>query len=186
MLRLEIRQQQGQIAMQTQSPAIQLTTAPAKLHMETEAATVEINQPKGKLEIDGTPFRYSIGIKNSSDFSRDFAQEGHSAALEGIGRIAAEGDRMAAIETGEDVIAALAAESIYSEVPSITWASTSPPDIKYIAAPTQFEPKEGRIHYNNQQGSVDLKLNRGKVNISMAQYPSISIKVVGSRVNLNG
>ncbi len=185
MLKLDISQQYGRIAMQIKPPAIQLETAPAQLNIETEAASVEISQSKGTLEIDASPFRYSIGFKNTTELGRDFAQEGQSTVLDTIGQIAIEGHRLGAIASGEPAVAAIAADSSYVEAPGITWASTSPPEITYTALPTQFETKQGYVRYNNQLGKVDLTLDWGKVTVNMGQMPDLQINVVGSRVNLN-
>lgn len=185
MLKLDISQQYGRIAMQIKPPAIRLETTSAQLNIETQAASVEISQPLGKLDIDGTPFRYSIGIKSMTELGRDFAQEGQNTVLNTIGQIAAEGHRLGAIASGEPAIAAIAADSSYSEPPSVTWASTSPPEITYTALPAKFEPKQGYVRYDNQLGKVDLTLDWGKVTVNMGQMPDLQINVVGSRVNLN-
>ncbi|WP_425058506.1 putative protein YviE [Sporomusa carbonis] len=184
MIRLNISQQYAKIEMTTERPFLGIKTTPPKLNIETQAAKLEIRQPRGELEIDNTPFRASYGLKDHGEFLRDCAELGRQTALDTVARIAQEGDRMAAIETGEDAIVNMAAESNYPPAPEITWAHLEKPIIRYTAHPPRFTPVEGHITTHLEWGTVDFDYRPGRVNIRMAQYPSIKMWTTGSAVDM--
>ncbi|SMC39841.1 DUF6470 family protein [Sporomusa malonica] len=185
MLRLNISQQYAKIDITTERPFLGMKTTASKLDIQTEPATVEIRQPQGELEIDNRPFRASYGIKDHGEFLRDCAELGKQTALETIGRIAQEGDRLAAIETQENAIANIAAESSYPPAPEITWAHLEKPIIHYTAHPVEFTPIEGHVTINVEPGTLDMDYRPGTVNIRMAQYQSIKMWTTGSAVDMS-
>lgn len=184
MLTLNISQQYAKISITTTRADMGLTTTRPRLSIDTEPATVEISQPKGELEIDWDPFRASYGIKTSSQFARDCAELGRQAVLEGIGRIAEEGDRMAKTKSGEDAIVAMAAESSSPPVPEITWAYLEPPSIRYTAHPPIFKPTPGHLNIELERGTINMDYKPATVDIRMAQYPSIKMWVTDSSVDI--
>lgn len=178
MARIEISQQQGRISMQTTLPRVQLQTTRPQLQIETEAATVEISREKGGLTIDQTQTRYSRGWKTASAFTRDYAQAGAQAAQEATAKAAQDGDRMMKIHTKENVIRELAQESNMPKPVDVTWASVTLPDIQYTPDQLTFRPVPGKISMRYELGSVQTELQRGGVDIQMAQYPSVTMQVV--------
>lgn len=173
MLFLNIATQPCKLNLQTTPPQIQLTTTRPVLNIDTEAAKVEIRSSQGKLEIDQYPCRYSIGLKNTSDAIRDNAQAGYQAAIEAIGRISQEGDRMAAIESHEDAIINIDMESLTDEPVEVTLGRIADPEIRYTPQPVEYEPTPAKVNFNLERGTVDNQLRRGTVDISVAQYASV-------------
>lgn len=173
LLCLNISQQNAKIAISTTRPVLNLQTTRPQIEINSQAAKLEISQAKGELEIDNTAYRYSIGIKNLQDMARDNSEEGRQIVIETIGRIAEDGDRMARIESKENVFANMAAEANIKEAPEITWAPIQAPNIRYNLTPAQIDYIPGKLDINLRRGSIDAQLERGTVNISMAQYQSI-------------
>ncbi|MTV49928.1 hypothetical protein GJ688_13185 [Heliobacillus mobilis] len=91
-----------------------------------------ISQPRGILTIDNTPVRASLGFKDTSVFAQENANRGNQTMLAFIGRIAAEGNRMARIEDKSDP-AVEAGKSALDTFDSfeIRLASLDPPIIRY-------------------------------------------------------
>ncbi|WP_371362987.1 putative protein YviE [Sporomusa rhizae] len=185
MLTLNISQQYAKISISTTRAEMNLSTTRPQLSMENEPAKVEISQPKGELDIDWDPFRASYGIKTCSQVSRDYAELGRQAALEGIGRIAEEGNRMAKIESKEDPMVAMAAESTLPPEPEITWSWLEPPSIRYTAHPVKFKPSPGHLTVKFTPGTVDMNYKPANVDIRMAQYPSVKMWVTDNSVDIN-
>lgn len=173
MLKLNISQQPAKLELNITNPMLNLKTKAPKLNLSTEPAIVEIRQIKGKLEIDQYPCRYSIGFRNNADFSSDAAQEGKRIVLETIGRIAAEGNRLANIESGENAIANIATESNFSESPDITWGRIELPNFYYEPGKIEFNPVRGKLKLELDRGTVDVQLQRGEVHGTMAQYQKL-------------
>ena len=179
MLTLNISQQPAKMEITTVRAANNLTTTSPRLLIDTEAATVEIRQPKGELEIDWRPFRASYGIKDSSEFSRDNAERGRQIALETIGRIAQDGDQLARIESGQDAVVALATESNNTPVPEVIWAWLEPPAITYTAHQPEFRFTPARFSTELIRGTVNIDYEPYQFNLRMIQYPSIKMWVTG-------
>lgn len=178
MLRLNISTQPIRLSYTTQDAQLNLHSTRPKVQMETTPAIVEIHQPHGELTIDQTPCRYSIGLKNNSDFARDNAALGRQTAMGTIARIAQEGDQLARIQNNSNALADIAANSTISEVPEITWAHIASPDISYRANPVQFNPIAGKLSFNVQPGTLQADYQPGSVDIRVTQYPSIQMSVV--------
>ena len=181
---LNVATQPITMGMETQNASLDLRTTAPQIQMNTEAAKLEIRQPKGTLEIDGTPFRYSYGIKNWQSFSRDNAQDSKNAGLEAIAEIAQEGDRMAFIESKEEAVVAIAAQTNFPDLGELTWAPLEKPDIHYTLNRPQINVIDGTFDLNLQRGSVQNNYQPGKVDISVTKYPSINMWTSENKVDL--
>lgn len=171
--RLEYTIKNAQLNLQTTRPTLQ---------METTPPTLEISQPRGELTIDNTPCRYSIGLKNNTDFARDNSALGRQTAKDGIARIVEEGNQLAAIENKTDAIADIAAESTRSEIPGVTLAPIASPQITYQAKSVQFKPIDGKVNFRLQPGKVQGDYQPGSVDIQVSQYPSVEISAVDVKI----
>lgn len=168
-----MEQQPAKLALSITDPELNIKTTPPQIQLSTEPAIVEIRRTEGKMEIDQYPCRYSIGFKNNFDLAFDAAQEGKRIVLETVGRIAAEGDRIGRIESGENAIANIATEANFPEAPDITWAYVDSPNIHYEPGKLEFNPIDAKLNLELRRGTVDLDLQRGKVTGQMAQYQNI-------------
>jgi len=143
MLRLNISSQPTALSASIQEPQINLKATLPAIQLDTEAATLDISSSQGELSIDQTPCRYSIGIKNNSDFARDFAQEGQNAVLAGIGRMANEGDQLANIgKNGGDAIVNLAIAHATPSKGEVTLGWIENPIISYTPQPPSITPSD--------------------------------------------
>ena len=182
MLRINISTQPIRLEYTINNAKLNLQSTQPKVQLETTPPTVEIHQPQGELTIDQYPCRYSIGIKNLADLTRDFADLGRQTAMDAIGRIAQEGDQLARIQIKSNAIADIAANSTVSEVLDITYARIAMPNIHYQANPVQFNPIEGKVDLTLQRGTIQGDYQPGKVDIRVAQYPRIDISTVDVKV----
>jgi hypothetical protein len=180
MLRINIRQQNAKLELSIKDPAISLRPRAARLELHTEPAVVEIRQPQGTLEIDQSPCRASYGIKKLDQFTRDITAKSRRIVQEAIGKIAADGDRMARIESKENVIKALALEAGRPEPVEVVLQPVAPPHIRYYPRRPEYNVQQGKIAAQYTRGTVDVQLDRGVVNVSMGQYPSIRMWTTGT------
>lgn len=182
MLQININTQPIRLDYNTQNAKLNLQSTPTKVQMETVPARLEISQPRGELTIDQTPSRYSIGIKNNADFARDNAELGRQSVMNAIARIVSEGNQSTRIESKSNAIANIAANSSFSEVPSITLGHIAAPDIQYKANPVQFNATDGKVNFSVQPGTIKGDYEPGSVDIRVAQYPSIQFSTVDVKV----
>lgn len=184
MLKLNISQQYAKLELISQRANLNMKTIAPRLDMHTEPVKVEIRQPQGMLEIDQSPCRASYGIKSSADFSRDAAEEGKRVAMETVGRIAQEGDRMASVESHEDAIVAMATETNFPPPPEVILARVESPIVRYTAHPVEFQVTPGRVNINPQLGSVQADYQPGSVHGTITQYQSVRMWTTENKYDL--
>ena len=175
-IKTEINIQKASLDSQTTMPQIKITT---------EAAKVEIHQPNGELTIDQTKSRYAMGIKNIGDLCRDNGQDGKQAAIEAVGRIAEDGNRLARIESKEYAVVEMAADKNISEQRELTLASIPRPEISYKRNPPQINVTDAKLDIVvNPRESVEGKFHPGKVELRVIQYPSIKMWISENKVDM--
>jgi hypothetical protein len=99
-------------------------------------ARVEITRTPPRLEVDSTVPREEMGYFTPLAYSREIVAHSLKQAQRGIADIVAAGYRMAAAESGENAIAALAVERQYIELSDtqivLTYVPLTPPTIRFI------------------------------------------------------
>ena len=112
------------------------------IRMQSIPARLELPRNRGQLTIDQYPSRASYNLKTMLDTTRDDAQRGRQTALSTIGRIATDGDLVAAKKSTVADQAVQATEPIPSMV---DYVNITRPDIRYqvIREPGDYQP--GRI-----------------------------------------
>lgn len=184
MLVLNVATDSMKIEMNSQKASLNLDITEPQIQIETEAARLEISQSKGQLQIDSTAFRSSYGIKNWQSFSRDNAQTARSIGLEAIGSKVDEGNRMAQIESKQDVIVEIAVDSSFPALGELAWTPLEKPEIHYKVNRPQISFTDGSFDLTLQRGHVQSEFQPGKVTISVAQYPSIRKWTSENKVDL--
>ena len=186
-VQLNIETQPVRLEYQTKPRIFNLQVTPHQFQLDTQPAVVEItSRPYGTLEIDATNSRASYGIYNAMDFAVQAAERGRQQALEAVGRIAAEGRRLAAIETGENTVPAIAAEASVRQVPSITIRPIDRPDITYTPNPPSFNPMPGNVDVTFEYGSVNFDYEPALTRPTVVQYPGIRFFTTGSVIDQSG
>jgi hypothetical protein len=165
-----------------QNAKLNLQSTPPKVLMETTPPDVEIRQPRGELTIDNTPYNYSIGRKNLSDFARDNAAFGRQTVLKTIARTVEEGNRLAEITKPSNVIGELAFESRFLDPGEVVWSPIEAPSIRYQANPAQIDITPGKVNFTPQPGNVQGDYQPGSVDIRVTQYPRVEISTVDVKV----
>lgn len=182
-IRLNMESQPAKAELDIQKTVFNISTTPATLAIDTEPAVVEISShPYGTLEIDQSPCRASMGIKDFATMSREAAEMGKQAILDYIANHAQIGDRMAKIK--EDVVPNIAAESTSQPMPSISWGWKDSPIIRYTANPVKFNPQSAKLDISSERGTVNIDYREGKVGLRMTQYPSIRFWTTGGNIDI--
>lgn len=184
MLSINVSTQPIKMEFNSRKASLDLTTTGAELNIVTEAATLEIHQQSGELEIDQTPCRSAYGLRNMPDFVRDCAQAGMNSAVAAVGRIAEEGNRLASIESGENAVANMAADSTVHTPIEITLAYVPLPDIRYTPHAVEITATNSQLTISSHPGSIQGDFRPGRVDINVAQYPSINIWTGENKVNM--
>lgn len=183
MLRLNLESQNARLAIRSTPAKLDFTSEAATTEIRTQPAKLGIQSPAGVLEIDSSPFRASLGIKNFSDFSRDFAKEGLAALEEHIGKVSAEGTQLSRIENSSkgSVIKDIAKQASSPELSELTLTCTEPITIQYQSSETEFSVEDARTDIEFNAGRVDYQSRAGDVNISVEQQASLRMWTTGQQ-----
>lgn len=184
MIQLNISIQHAKTELAIQKPAFTMKTTLPKIQIDAAAAKLDIKQTPGTLEIDMYPFRASYGMKNWADLTREFAEQGRSAALEAIGKIAANGDRLAHIENKETAVINIAAEESMPSTGELSWSWLEKPVINYTPQEPQVNYTPGKLDINLQRGTVETNYTPGKVGVNMLVYPAVHYSTSEGKVDL--
>lgn len=161
------------IEIQSTPAKIGITTTPTKQYIQQPNSELSIEQQQAKLNISTTPSRLSIDqskawhdmdLKNIFERTREWADKGYQDLLEGIGRLARQGDELMKIENKGNPIASQAREN----------SSSKPFEFNYGTLPkTHFRVE---IDYEPSQVIINVERRHPKINIT-PRPPEISYEV---------
>ncbi|MCT4566294.1 MAG: DUF6470 family protein [Maledivibacter sp.] len=160
----------------------------SNFNIQTENPEIDINITHPKVEIDQTKPLAEMGLQDIFDFIKNNASRGRQAALNGIGKIASQGNELASIETGSNVISRQAqynAFKQYKREVNIDFIPKSRPEIDLREGIVNINLEEGEVEIDNEPQEVNLNFNKGQVKIYLRQKPSIAIEYIGKNLDMN-
>jgi hypothetical protein len=177
---IRLEQTYIQMGLNIRKPVQEIEQPKAELNMRQEPAIVEIEYPYNHIQIDSSRAKRQIGIRTQSEFSDYNASFAKEKLLEAIGRISSEGDRLMAIETGENAIANIAAERYLETTPDIPPAGHDEGvDISYPYQPIRIDVQRRGFSMDPVIRPPILKYTPGKVEGHIRQWNRVDIDFVG-------
>ena len=188
MLSVEVREMLlPQIRMESQMAKIAISTTPGKqsikqpkadIDLQPAKVAMEINRTPGKLTIDQTKAWEDRNLADTFRFIEKIAEEGYQAWLEGIARLAEQGDELMKIENGGSPLADQAKEN--SESPmyevNVGWIPS------LFSVKFDYEPGNLDINWHLKKAEFRaipnkpiIHYDRGRVDIKIAQYQKLKI-----------
>jgi hypothetical protein len=162
----------SRLDMQSQNAQLELHSNPPMVNIRTERPTIEIDQYECFA---------SVGLKGPVDLTREAAGRANQNALEYIGKVVADGNRLAAIENGGNPIAEMAKrDATTTHEFGIVSLPTARPRIT-VKGSMQVDPgSTGQGMHNGVEGNftpanLNINYTPEKVNIFMRQYASVNI-----------
>lgn len=173
---VEIRQTYAKIGIDADLGKQSIRQPRPTFEMRREPPSLSIEQPRGELTIDQSRAWDALAVGGHLTMMSRINLQGPRIALETIGKIAERGDRLAAIHTGENAIAEIAAEEGRIEFSQFQFAGPAGfdnVDIAYRANKAKIEVREGKIHVNARVNPPIHEYERGKIDIYMRQYNKV-------------
>ncbi|HHV29567.1 DUF6470 family protein [Acetivibrio mesophilus] len=162
----------------------------AQLNLHQNHAKVNIEAEFPKVQIDQYEAFASAGLKNHLDLRREISQRGHRHALEHIGKVADDGDAMAAIENGGNLIPEIAKRDSYTvrefDIDAIPKAS---PEVTVTGElEIDFEKNYWTVIHNGVESTFvparfNLNYTPENIKIFLSQYASIKFDYVENKIN---
>jgi hypothetical protein len=175
--RIQIQQQYAKLGLDADLGQYSMRQPKATIEMETVLPRVEIEQRQGTLNIDQSRAWHALGVGGSLQMMDSIYSLARNVALEGIGRIAERGDRLAAIHTGANAIADIGQEEAFRfhEFNYMGPASVDNVDIRYEPGELVINAQQGRIDIRVTPNRPEVEYTRGKLDIYVEQYAKVTI-----------
>jgi len=173
---VEIRQTYAKIGIDADLGTQTIRQPRPTMEMRREPPAVFIEQPRGELIIDQTRAWDALAIGGHLEMMLRIYRQGPEIALETIGKIAENGDRLAAIHLEGNPIADIAAEESQVEFSEYQFAGPAGfdnVDIAYRANKPIIEVRPGKQHIFVQVNPPIHIYERGKLLIYMRQYNKV-------------
>lgn len=177
---IQIHQQYGRIGIDADIGQLEIQQPQATLEMRTTPSRLEIDADPGKLQIDNTRWHDALGFGLTFNvMSRIYSKAGN-IGLQAIAKIVEDGNRMAAIQTGENVFKSLAKESANQEIEIfkntvVGEASLDNIDISYESGKFDMHFEAAKLERNVTVHAPIIEYQRGKLDIYMLQQPKLEI-----------
>lgn len=148
--------------------------------MRSESGSLDIKSDPARVLVDSSRARAEMGAASPELVRQQWVRDCRDAILRNIEKMAEEGDRMAAIETGENAVAAIAAESGYSGLYGMTpeeimaaanvaLVPSSRPEIEWQGGKVDVRYEPGDVQVLWHPGRLDIKASRARVEFYLQQ-----------------
>ncbi|GGE36203.1 hypothetical protein GCM10011391_13750 [Pullulanibacillus camelliae] len=182
---LTIHSTMGQIHVQSTPPEVEIQQHPADQTIEQPKAEMSTSRTPSKLTIDQKEAWNNLNLKSAFVRISEAAENGRQAVLEGIARRAEEGDDLLHIERGGNPIKD---HAVQNAKPDYTYDTGHTPP--FLAVKESYTPSQLSVNWQTKDPVVDVQSHaptfqpvHGHVDISMAQYPSVTMSVAGKQIN---
>ncbi len=183
-----------QLDITTQKPVLSIRSRDADVRIRQQTATFRTQVRPARMRIDSRIPRFTVDRSASEaqlnnqpvmDWLRSCAQEAKASTLQGIGRIAREGDRLMRIYDRHQNIAAVVADRAVRTV-GINVAALAKPVVEWDPGrmEVEWEPSDVTIDWNAPD-AVRYDVTPASIDIQVVQRPSVEIEAVPAGRTLN-
>jgi hypothetical protein len=149
----------------------------AEYEMTTERPKVELHSPGGELFIDQSRAWDALGVGGNLESMLRIYTNAKQVAIDGVTRRVQEGNQLAAIHTHQNAIAEIASHPPAGNgLDTLGEASFFNVREQYIAHPVEVNYTEGNVNINTRPSPPQIEYNRGKLDIYMDKWPSITFE----------
>lgn len=189
-MNISISQTYAKIGMERTPLRLNVETSKAEISMHQNHAKVNITSEKPKVVIDQYESFASAGLKNAGDFTSEYANAGMQQSMEFIAKAVADGNVLAAIESGGGKGAQVAALAERNSAPTehefnIVCIPSVPPRVEVTGSlEIEAEKNEKNVEINSSPASININYTPETLNIMMTQYASVDIQYQGSNIDI--
>ena len=178
---ISINQTYAKIGIDRAPSRLDIQTENARLGLHQLQAKINIHTELPKVQIDQYEAFASAGLKNNIDLTDEAAQKGQQQALEYIGKMAGDGNRLAAVEKGGNPIKEIAIRDAYPVHEfGLTFIPKTGPKIS-ASGSIEFNLENSEAGVNNwveadfTPGNVSLDFTPSQISVYLREYASINI-----------
>lgn len=183
-MQLQMRSQMALIGLETTQPFLELRNIRPQMELQIEEPQLQIHSPRPVLHIDQTQCFADMNKRTPAAFVAYYASQGWSDSLEGIGRIAMEGDLLGQIENNFS-LTDLAMQDLGKAADfNVTAIPKQPPRTWVDTYPVEYRLQRGTVTANVQMGRVENHFHWGKVNVYLRQQNYLEINWIENQVDM--
>lgn len=188
-MRLVMQSQPAILGYRTNNAQTKMHTAQAKLELEIQDSKLEMTSELPKIQIDQSQCFSESGLKSSRELTAENAANALQQMQASVGRIADQGNQMANIGTGANVIAEQAYFNAYDQFATDYNMVTMPksrPKITVIEGRINFSANRAKVVGTPRLSKPEIDYTPGKVEYSMQQYQKLTIQMAESKFSVLG
>lgn len=186
------------LSISTTNIQLGIERTPANLDIELQRATLSFRAKQAKVNIETelpmvTIDQYecfaTAGLKNNYDFAKNVSQKVYQQVIEYIGKTAADGVALAAIEKGGNPIKSIAVRDAYPENEfGLDFIPKARPQIDFTGSIT-IEWERNSEGVNNgvdgdfNPGYISINFEPASISAYIKQYPTINIEYQGNIID---
>lgn len=186
LVRLEVYQQHGQIAIQQELGRAEINYRHAEQQIRTDHLQVQIDVHKGGLNIDQSKAWAALGLMKTSELRQKIYTEVEQIALQAIAKYVQDANRLLAIHQPGDALVELAKQRAHANLIPIDYTGPA----RYDNVAIDYQPDRlsisftgGTVHIQANPQQPTFQYMPGHTVISMKEYPSIRFEVKGNYVD---
>jgi len=184
---LRITTRQGLIGINTTQGKMNINYGKTKYYLQVKHPKIDMEVTQPKVKINQEKPLAEMGLKDVFTLTRSKVQEAKQACLNGIGKIARQGDELARIEAGGNPIPEQAEynafEQFMKEV-NFDLIPKSRPEITLEEGKVYTNLEEGKLEVLGKPQEVNLNFSRGKIEIYLRQKPFIDVEYIGNNLDM--
>ena len=186
-MRLEISRIPARLNIETTPSNLSIQSRRAKLELSHEEAKIDIRTELPRVIVDQYECFATSGLMGPIDLTRQAAQRGMQQALTYTSKVAGDGDSMAALENPSSPLPSIVERDAYPEHEfGLDYMPKASPKMTVTGGVQTNAVRNANGVNNGVQGAytpaaISFDFTPAQVRISMAQYPSISIRHIRSK-----
>ncbi|NLK86979.1 MAG: hypothetical protein GX279_05755 [Clostridiaceae bacterium] len=183
---LEINRIPARLNIETTHSNLSIQNRKAKLELSHKEAKVDVRTELPRVVIDQYECFATSGLMGPIDLTRQEGQRGIQQALTYASKVAGDGDSIAAIENPDPIPGIVERDAFPEHEFGLDYMPKARPKITVtggvqINAERNAEGANNGVQGTYTPAAISFNYTPAQVRISMAQYPSISMRYTGSR-----
>ena len=172
------------IDIRSTPPSIKVHQPQADLQIESRLPRVEVQKEQISIRIDQSQCFDEAGLKGITALGDDIENRSEVAVLQGIERIAAEGDMLGAIENKGNPIPEIAYNNLFDKVDyNIELMPRSKPKIDFVGGNLDIKVDEGYVNIQVTPRKPQIDVQLGSIEFNYTPPPQDGLESIGSKID---
>jgi hypothetical protein len=161
------------IRMHTDLGGVDLHRTPPRVLAESSPATLDVRSRKAQVETDFTDYRNAVGALRITELGSQLHEKAVQATIQAIGRIAAEGDQLARIESGSTIAAVAQGEMPTDEV-DLSLNMVPPPTFTVTPGGVDVQVTPGELRISWPDAPLRIDVRKATVTVDTEVLPTVN------------